>query len=186
MKKYLTWTVPSFTSDNSISRAAHISQKFVLEEIYLVESKTWRKPGIHPEVLNLKNKCSTKIIYPKEYRGRHDIYSILCKFGVIAFSEKSLNKPVIKIEASFCTSFSYDLDDPDFKDFQTLDSEEEDFDFEKDDLEKYLNQITPISTAWPYWRELVQNMSTRMGFPALIVPSLRIVPEKLDLNEFID
>ncbi len=181
MKKHLTWNIPLFDSDNSISLAARAAQKVVLEEIYLVESKTWRKPGIAPEVLTLKNKCSTEVIYPKEYKGRFDIYSILCKFGVIAFPEKSPNKHVIKIEASFCTSFSYDLADSDFKDFRTLDPEEEDFDFAQ-----YLYKITPISTVWPYWRELAQNMSTRMGFPALMVPLLVIVPKKLeiDLDDF--
>ena len=38
--------------------------------------------------------------------------------------------------------------------------------------------INPISHAWPYWREFVQSMSSRMGFPALTVPLLEIVPEK--------
>jgi len=28
--------------------------------------------------------------------------------------------------------------------------------------------------AWPYWREFVQTMTTRMGLPALTVPSLKI------------
>jgi hypothetical protein len=168
MEKHLTWNIPLF----DISLAARTAQKIVLEEIYLVESKTWRKPGIPPEVLTLKNKCSTEIIYLKEYKDRLDIYSTLCKFGVIAFAQKSPNKAVIKIEASFCTSFSYDLDDSDFKDFRILDPEEGDV-----DLELYLNRITPISNAWPYWRELVQNMSTRMGFPALMVPLLKIVPK---------
>jgi len=151
-----------------------------LEDIYLVESKAWRKPGIPPEVLTLKNKGNTEIIYLKEYKDRLDIYSALCKFGIIAFAQKSPKKPVIKIEASFCTSFSYDLDDSDFKDFRTPNPEEGDF-----DLEQYLYRIMPISTAWPYWREFVQNMSTRMGFPALMVPLLKIVPEKIKLDEFV-
>ncbi len=38
--------------------------------------------------------------------------------------------------------------------------------------------INPISNAWPYWREFVQSMSARMGFPALTVPLLEIVPKK--------
>ena len=38
--------------------------------------------------------------------------------------------------------------------------------------------INPISHAWPYWREFVQSMSSRMGFPALTVPLLEIVPKK--------
>ena len=43
---------------------------------------------------------------------------------------------------------------------------------------EYSFTINPISNAWPYWREFVQSMSTRMGFPALTVPLLEIVPKK--------
>ncbi len=184
MEKHLTWNLPEFHSDSSISRAILTAQKVILEDIYLVESKAWRKPGVTHEVLTLKKKVDTEIIYLKEYKGRLDIYSILCKFGVIAFAQKSPNKPVIKIEASFSTSFSYDLDDSDFKDFRTPDPEEGDYDLERyrDDLKQYLYQIIPISTAWPYWREFVQNMSTRMGFPALMVPLLKIVPKKIEID----
>ena len=127
-----------------------LAQKVILEEIYLVEAKIWRRPGIiPPEVLALQHKCSTEIIYSKEYKGRSDLYFTLCKYGVTAFKDKSPNKPVMKIEASFYTSFSYDLDDPDFKDFKPLDPEEEDY-----DSAQYLYKITPMSTVWPYWREI--------------------------------
>ena len=87
----------------------------------------------------------------------------------------------MKIEASFYTSFSYDLDDPDFKDFKPLDPEDEDI-----FLFQYLYEVPPMSTAWPYWREFVQSMSARMGFPALMVPLLEIVPKELeiDLDDF--
>ena len=43
--------------------------------------------------------------------------------------------------------------------------------------------INPISHAWPYWREFVQSMSSRMGFPALTVPLLEIVPKKAAAKE---
>lgn len=174
-----------FDPDNYASRAARVAQKVVLEEIYLVEAKTWRKPGIiPPEVLALKNKGSTEIIYPKEYKNRPDLYFTLCKFGITAFAHKSPNKPVMKIEASFYTCFSYDLDDPDFKKLRPLNPEDEDEGEGDFDLLEYLYRITPISTTFPYWREVVQNMSTRMGFPALMVPLLKIVPEKINLDEF--
>ncbi|HEX9883411.1 MAG TPA: hypothetical protein VGA79_05555, partial [Desulfobaccales bacterium] len=42
----------------------------------------------------------------------------------------------------------------------------------------YRFKINPISNAWPYWREFVQSMSARMGFPALTVPLLEIAPKK--------
>ena len=146
-------------------------------------SQNLEEPGvIPPEVLTLKEKVDTEIIYPKEYKGRSDVYFMLCKFWVTAIKEKSPNKPVMKIEASFYTSFSYDLDDSDFKDFKPRDPEEErDY-----SLFQYLYQITPISTAWPYWREFVQNMSTRMGFPALMVPLLKILLETVTGGEAME
>jgi hypothetical protein len=180
MDKHLTLKRYLFSVPND--RAVCAAQKVVLEDIYLIESKIWRKPGLIPEVLTLKNKCSSEIIHLKEYRNRLDIYSTLCKFGVTAFAPKSPNKPLMKIEASFCTSFSYDLDDIDFKDFRTINREEEDFGL-FDDLAIYLIEITPISNAWPYWRELAQDLSSRMGFIALRVPLLKIVPVETD-NDF--
>jgi len=181
MKKRVTLKVFYGDPDND-SRAARVAQKVGLEEIYLVEAKTWRRPGvIPPEVLALQHKCSTEIIYPKEYKGRSDLYFTLCKFGVTAIKDKSPNKTVMKIEASFYTSFSYELDDPDVKDFKPRDPEEDEADYS---LFQYLYEVTPLSTAWPYWREFVQNTSARMGFPALMVPLLKIVPEKYNLDEF--
>ena len=49
----------------------------------------------------------------------------------------------------------------------------------------YFYKINPVSTAWPYWREFVHSMSTRMGYPALTVPMLEIVlkePEEKPKN----
>jgi hypothetical protein len=178
MKKRVTYNVRYGNLDD-YSRVARAAQKVVLEEIYLVEAKTWRRPGIiPPEVLTLQHKGSTEIIYPKEYKSRSDLYFTLCKFGVTAIKDKSPNKPVMKIEASFYTSFSYDLDDPDFKGFNPNDPEEDYY------LSQYLFEVTPTSTAWPYWREFVQSMSARMGFPALMVPLLEIVPKEVDMADF--
>ena len=64
MKK-LTWKVqiPKIDHFNNASRAARAAQKVVLEEIYLLEAKIWRIPGIIPsEALALKHKCSTEIL----------------------------------------------------------------------------------------------------------------------------
>ena len=179
MKKRATLNV-QYVNLNDYSRAARVAQKVGLEEIYLVEAKTWRKAGIiPPEVLALQHKCSTEILYPKEYKSRSDLYFTICKFWLTAIKDKSANKPVMKIEASFYTSFAYDLDDPDFKDFKPRDPEEEDY-----SLFQYLYEVTPLSTAWPYWREFVQSMGARMGFPALMVPLLEIVPKEIDMADF--
>ncbi|RJR38729.1 MAG: hypothetical protein C4567_11995 [Deltaproteobacteria bacterium] len=172
MDKRVTLTIEIFDPDKKAARAA---QKAILEEIYLVDAKTWRKPGvISSEVLALQHKCSTEILLPtpKGYKERLDLYFILCKFQVAAFKDKSPNKPTMKIEATFCTSFSLNHADPDGPNRLDL---ELDFEGSYSAFTNHIYKINPISTAWPYWRELVQNMSTRMGYPALIVPMLEIV-----------
>lgn len=184
MDKRITFTLEIFDPDKKAAKAA---QKAVLEEIYLVDAKTWRKPVvISPDVLALQHKYSSETLFPtpKEYRGRLDLYFILklCKFGVTAFNNKSPNKPVMKIEATFYTCFSLDDTDPDVPNRLDLDLDSED---SYSAFDTYFHKINPVSTAWPYWREFVQSMSTRMGYPALTVPMLEIVlkePEEKPKN----
>jgi len=174
MDKRITFTLEIFDPDKKAARAA---QKAVLEEIYLVESKTWRKPVvISPEVLALQHEYSSERLFPtpKKYKGHDDLYFnlILCKFGVTACKNKSPNKPVMKIEATFYTSFSIDGTDPDVPDGDDI---ELDFEGSYSAFTTHFYKINPIVNAWPYWREFVQNMSTRMGYPALTMPMLEIV-----------
>jgi hypothetical protein len=144
--------------------AAHVAQRFVLKEIYLVDAKISRAPLIvSPETLSLEHKCSTD--YP---RSPKESYFVLCNFQVAAFDGKEQGKLVMKIEASFCISY---VKNPDIQ------LRAHDADSVLTYVE-YLMKINPISDAWPYWREFVQNMSSRMGFPALTVPLLEIVPKK--------
>ncbi len=136
---------------------ARVAQKAVLEEIYLVDAKMNRESkDISVKTLSLEHKCSTKILSAEK-----DILSIRCNFGVAAFSGKSPDKIVMDIEASFCTSY-------------VLKPIEE---FNPADIEHFA-KINPIYNAWAYWREFVQSMTTRMGFPALTIPLLKIIPKK--------
>ena len=140
--------------------SSRVAQKAILEEIYLSEAKISRDPLIvYPEALSLEHKCSTEFLSSDKDKK---LFLILCNFQVTAFTGKSRNNLVMKIEASFCTSYLV----------KTLpdDSLLDDFD--------YFMTINPISNAWPYWREFVQSMSTRMGFPALTVPLLEITAKK--------
>jgi len=140
--------------------AARVAQRFVLKEIYLVDAKISRDPlVVSPETLSLEHKCSTESLpFDKDKK----LSRYLCNFRVAAFNGEESSKLVMKIEASFCTSYLV----------KTLpdDSLLDDFD--------YFMTINPISNAWPYWREFVQSMSTRMGFPALTVPLLEITAKK--------
>jgi hypothetical protein len=149
--------------------AARVAQRNVLQEIYLVDAKISRAPlTVSPETLSLEHKCSTEIL---EFDKEKEIWFIRCNFRVAAFSGEPLDKLIMKIEASFCTSYvTKSLPDPHIPD-------DVDVDYLLTYLEYHLT-INPISDTWPYWREFVQSMSTRMGFPALTVPLLEIVPKK--------
>jgi hypothetical protein len=146
-----------------LQAAARVAQRFVLQEIFLVDAKISRDPLIiSPEVLSLDHKCSTDILGSPD----KDKYLVLCNFLVIAFNDQEPGKVVMQIEASFCTSYAKktDIHIPDDVDSLVTYAE-------------YLMTINPISDAWPYWREFVQSMSARLGFPALTVPLLEIVPK---------
>jgi hypothetical protein len=155
--------------------AARVAQQFVLQEIFLVDAKINRDPlTVSPETLSLEHKCSTEIL-PSDKDKKLSFY--LCNFRVAAFNGEEPSKLVMKIEASFCTSYvkKYDIHFPDDIDSDFVDSLETTI--------EYMMRINPISNAWPYWREFVQSMSARMGFPALTVPLLEIRPKKSAAKE---
>lgn len=146
--------------------AARVAQLFALQEIFLVDARISRDPLIEsPEALSLEHKCSTESLTSEKGKNLH---FILCNFRVAAFSDKEPSKLIMKIEASFCTSY---VKKPDI----SLPMEDDDSLLT---YVEYFATINPISDAWPYWREFVQSMSSRMGFPALKVPLLEIVAKK--------
>lgn len=144
---------------------SRVAQWAVLRDIYLVDAKITRDPLISlPEALTLEHKCHTRFLWSEKNKPIGE--KIVCEFHVAAFNAKSPDKLVMKIEASFCTSFAFNRDKtPAIPD-------------DSADYLYYLSDINPIFNAWPYWREFVQSMSARMGFPALTVPLLEIVPKK--------
>jgi len=157
---------------------ARIAQWMALEDIFLVEAKIYRNPVIKlPKALSLNHKCDTNFLWSEKNKGN----KIVCNFQVAAFSPKLPDKILMGIKASFCSSYIFKGSFPYGDDFD-------------DRIEEYYRTICPLSDAWPYWREFVQNMSTRMGFPALTVPLLEIEEGKyiraaevltaIDLSEF--
>ncbi|HLJ12100.1 MAG TPA: hypothetical protein VKU82_12975 [Planctomycetaceae bacterium] len=73
-------------------------------------------------------------------------------FSLVAFY-KTFKQPIL-VSAKYCAGFE-------FKPDAVPPTEEE---------VQVLGQAVTVSLVWPYWREFVQSMSTRMGFPALPMP----------------
>jgi preprotein translocase subunit SecB len=138
---------------------ARVARKAILEEIYLNDAKISRDlRGMPPKAITLKHKCSTRVL-PLE-PGKN-ILPVICNFYVAAFDKKAPDKIFMNIEASFSTSYVIENID----------------DYNHNDIEHF-SKINPIYNVWAYWREFVQSMTTRMGFPALTVPLLEITAKK--------
>ena len=172
MNKNAILAVDIYKFDREI--AARVAQRYPLQEIYLVDARISRDPlNVSPETLSLEHKCSTNYLTP--YNA--DNYLIRCNFQVAAFDGKEPHKLIMKIEASFCTSYvEKSQPDPLIPDD----------DGSAETLLAYVEHfmtINPISHTWPYWREFVQSMSARMGFPALTVPLLEIAAQKTATQE---
>jgi preprotein translocase subunit SecB len=136
---------------------ARVAQKATLEEIYLVDAKANRDPLVMPsETLSLKYAYSSNIL-----QSTKDNLPIHCKFSVAAFNPKKPDNIVMTIEASFCVSYIIKA----LSDVNT------------NDIEQF-SKINPIYNLWSYWREFVQSMTTRMGFPLLTIPLLTVIPKK--------
>jgi len=145
-----------------------VAQRRVLQEIYLVDAKITRDLLIaFPEDITLEHKGHTNILWSENKPVTDKIF---CNFQIAAYSAESPDKLVMKIDASFCTAYAINMDKT--KDKLTIEPDV------ADAFLCYFFEINPISDAWPYWREFVQSMSARMGFPALTVPLLEIVPKK--------
>jgi hypothetical protein len=50
---------------------------------------------------------------------------------------------------------------------------------EKTDLE-YFARLNGTYNVWPYWRELVQTVSGRVGLATVVVPVLRLTPTQIE------
>jgi len=48
----------------------------------------------------------------------------------------------------------------------------------KEEIKRFCN-INAVYNAWPYWRELIQNMSNRMELPTLTLPLYKIKRPKI-------
>jgi hypothetical protein len=187
----------------NMETANRVAKSFRLKEIYLVDAKVTRDPEIvSPESLDLEHKYSTEILSWEGGEGEEERlptaveelpdgplkelakrgawrsfrFFILCNFRVAAFSGETPDKLVMEIEASFCTTFNT------ITDFELYQDLGDNVITVSEDLE-YAIDIIPISNAWPYWREFVQSMSARMGFPALTVPLLEIAAKKTATQE---
>ncbi|WP_052126114.1 protein-export chaperone SecB [Ureibacillus massiliensis] len=101
--------------------------------------------------------------------------STLISFKILAVNNneieiennKSLNKDSILFKIEFILNLEYSLQ---------IESEEDFLVDYKKEIETFVENNVPFN-AWPYAREIVSSITTRMGFPALIMPTYKLIPK---------
>ena len=88
-----------------------------------------------------------------EYMVDHESQEILVKPSLAACADASEGRP-LEILATYLVAYSVES-------FEGLTDEE---------LDAFAG-INGVYTAWPYWREFVQNMTSRLDIPVLTVPA---------------
>ncbi len=145
-----------------ISLAVKISDQVELEEVKLLTSEFRQLPPITQGEKFFDVDRTVRVEVDKD-KNRIVVFP---KFELKGYSGKKKaeqDEPFLNIKAMFALVYrAKDLSKLSKKAFDSF------------------GQANGIYNAWPYWREFVQNVTTRMGLPSLTVPVFRIVapPQK--------
>jgi len=130
-----------------------VANSVQLQDVRLIDSTS----HVEPEAIKGKKSYEIERSAKVETSGESPLIMVFARFRLHAPSEEDPKKSVLDIGASFLLVYKGE----DVKGF------------DKETLEEFAD-INGLFNAWPYWREFVQNVTTRMGLPPLTVPVLRV------------
>lgn len=81
-------------------------------------------------------------------------------------TSENINPEDVLFNISFVLKLKYSLELDDVKDIM--------IELEKE-INLFIEKNVPIN-AWPYARETISSITTRMGFPALVIPPFKSIP----------
>lgn len=137
--------------------AIKISEQVELEEVKLLRSEFSQLPTVDQGEKLFDVDRTVRVEANKD----QNMIIVFPNFELKGYADKERAKqgePFLKISAMFALVYKA-------KDLSNL--SEKAFDS--------FGQANGVYNAWPYWREFVQNVTTRMGLPPLTIPVFRIV-----------
>jgi len=144
--------------DNAIDYglAAKVSEKVNIANVVLIQGSFFRKPNTNRVKLSLNIGLNIK----HEVDKKNSAIMVFPEFKLDGFPEKQNEKePSLHIEAVFVLVYK-------IANLEGL----------KDENFKAFAHANGVYNAWPYWREFVQNVTSRMGLPPLIIPVFHLFP----------
>ncbi len=157
--------------ENTLDMAAavQVSDRVNLEAVRLIDCDCKQRPHRPEGQKVFDTDCTTRFeVYEKE-----KALAVFAHFVLRAFGEKEEHtddKAFLAIDTTFCLIYSiadtHGLDDVAFGSFAAANG---------------------VYNAWPYWREFVHTVTSRMELPPLVIPVFRIAkpPERkaVEANE---
>jgi hypothetical protein len=129
-----------------------VSESVRLQDVRLIDCRSHVEPeaskGKRPYLIERSTGVDT---------SSESFISVIATFALRSPSDADPNKFIIDIGASFLLIYKVN-------DAKTFDAE----------ALKQFADANGTFNAWPYWREFVQSITTRMGLAPLIVPVWRI------------
>lgn len=148
----------SATSNEDITRLAiAVSGIVQIEQISLIEFSAMRQPEIEASAVAIKHAAPEVAAQFDSQRKRIEVKA---KFGVEG-SDSTGNEPrtILRIHACFLAIYALEPSDS-----GTITPEQTDA----------FGKVNGLFNIWPYWRELVQSITTRMALPPLTLPVLHV------------
>ena len=137
---------------SKIDLAAPVSQRVELDNIQLVETVARRKPLRG----KLPAKVSLSVSVQTDADKKQGAIHVRPRFILVAPFDDAPNDGLLRIEALFLLQYRL----PSFEGLR------------KANIDAF-GEMNGLYNGWPFWREFVQAMSSRMGFPALTIPVRR-------------
>ncbi|MGA2935730.1 MAG: hypothetical protein ABSF52_01340 [Syntrophobacteraceae bacterium] len=135
-----------------LNKAQSVAVNVSLMRIHLWEAKCSRDVSVKPTAVEVAVEIGTELLKGET----ENLLPFGCKFTLVG-TDKNVQKQVFEIIVSFCVV--YEIKDK-YK--------------PTDDETKAFGLTNAIFNAWPYVREMVQNLIVRMDLPAFVLPTITI------------
>jgi len=148
----------SATSNEDLTRLAiAVSGIVQIEQISLIEFSAMRQPEIEALAVAIKHAAPE---VTAQFDGQKKRITVKAKFGIEGSdSQGTEQRTILRVHACFLAIYALEPSGS-----AAITPEQADA----------FGKVNGLFNVWPYWRELVQSVTTRMALPPLTLPVLHV------------
>lgn len=140
-------------SDVDYELACSVSKRVNLIDVRLEKSECFQKPNRAKSIIDIDIECEVGFHANPE----SNVLVVVPQFIINGYLDEKKDEADFNINATFVLIYRIDSWDG----------------LESSNFDAFANS-NGVYNAWPYWREYVQNITSRMGLPPLTIPVFRL------------